>query len=194
MVGCLNSWVVSHLALIISTLHHALGCEFEPWWQQTLFQTQAQHLHFLDDSIRFIWFDTIICRSYLSCEWWNRKLKINDFFQKKIYLSFENSNEPVTKSEAVKLFWHLVDPEDDVRLNIFDLDELFEEILVRQDFDVHQGLLVYRDNVLQLSPDDSGRLVAVRDRFRRCILLAPKLQNSFDRRTQNGQNFVKRRV
>ena len=87
-----------------------------------------------------------------------------------------------------------MDPEDDVRLNIFDLDELFEEILVRQDFDVHQGLLVYRDNVLQLSPDDSGRLVAVRDRFRRCILLAPKLQNSFDRRTQNGQNFVKRRV
>ena len=55
-MGRLNSWVVSHLALIIGTLCHALGCEFEPWWQQTLFQTQAQHLCFLHDSIWLIWY------------------------------------------------------------------------------------------------------------------------------------------
>ena len=36
----------------------------------------AQHLHFLHDSIWFIWFETIICLSNLSCELWNRKLKI----------------------------------------------------------------------------------------------------------------------
>ena len=33
-----------------------LDREFEPWWQQSLFQTQGQHLHFLDDSIWFIWY------------------------------------------------------------------------------------------------------------------------------------------
>ena len=78
-MGHLNSWVVSHSALIIGTLRHALGCEFEPWWQQTLFQTQAQHLCFLHDYIWFIWFDTIICLANLSCELWNRKLKIKEF-------------------------------------------------------------------------------------------------------------------
>ena len=78
--GRLNSWVVSHLALIISTLRHALGHEFEPWWQQTLYRTQAQHLCFIHDSIWFIWFDTIICLSNLSCEVWNRKLKIKEIY------------------------------------------------------------------------------------------------------------------
>ena len=82
-VGRLNSWVVSHLALIIGTLHHALGCEFNPWWWQTQFQTQAQHLCFLHDSIWFIWFDTIIRLSNLSCELWNRKLKIQEIYFKK---------------------------------------------------------------------------------------------------------------
>ena len=39
--GCLNSWVVSHLALNISMLCHAVCHEFMTWWRQTLFQTQA---------------------------------------------------------------------------------------------------------------------------------------------------------
>ena len=59
----------------ICTLRHVLGCEFEPWWWQTLFRTQAQHLCFLHDSISFIWFDTVICLSNLSCELWNKKWK-----------------------------------------------------------------------------------------------------------------------
>ena len=74
----LNSWVVSHSALIIGTLCHALGHQFEPWRWQTFFQTQAQHLCFIHDSI---WFDTIICLSNLSCELWNRKLKIKKCFK-----------------------------------------------------------------------------------------------------------------
>ena len=48
-----------------------------------LFRTQAQHLCFLHDSIWLIWFDTIICLSNLSCELWNRKLKIKETFFKK---------------------------------------------------------------------------------------------------------------
>ena len=63
--GCMNSWVVSHLAQIISILHHALGREFKPQRQQTLFWTQEQHLRF---SFCFILFDTIICLSNLSRE------------------------------------------------------------------------------------------------------------------------------
>ena len=82
--GLLDSWVVSHLALNMHKLCHALGHEFEPWWQQTLFWTQVQHLRFLHDCIWFIWFDTIICLSNLSCELWNRKLKINQLFFKKM--------------------------------------------------------------------------------------------------------------
>ena len=82
--GRLNSWVVSHLALTISTLRHALGHEFKPWWWQTLFWTQAQHLRFIHDSIWFIWFDTNICLLNLSCEFWNRKLKIKEIYFKKI--------------------------------------------------------------------------------------------------------------
>ena len=78
----LDSWVVSHSAPNISTLRHALGCEFKPWWRQTLFGTQAQHLCFLHYIIWLIWFDTIICLSNLSCELWNRKMIINIFFKK----------------------------------------------------------------------------------------------------------------
>ena len=85
-LGRLNSWVVSHSALIIGKLCHALGCEFKPWWWQTLFRTQAQHLCFIHDSIWFIWFDTIICLSNLSCELWNRKLKIKEIYLKKYHL------------------------------------------------------------------------------------------------------------
>ena len=70
-----NSWVVSHSALVICSLCHALGCEFEPKWQRSLFWNQAQHLCFLHDSIWFIWFDATICLSNLSCELWNRKSK-----------------------------------------------------------------------------------------------------------------------
>ena len=32
------------------TLHHAQGREFEPWWWQNLYWTQAQQLQFLHDS------------------------------------------------------------------------------------------------------------------------------------------------
>ena len=77
------SWVVSHLALIIGTLCHALGREFKPRWRQTLFWTQAQHLCFIHDYIWFIWFDTIIYLSNLSSELWNRKLKIKEIYFKK---------------------------------------------------------------------------------------------------------------
>ena len=38
---CLNSWEVSHSALIRVTLRHALGSEFKPQWWQTLFSAQA---------------------------------------------------------------------------------------------------------------------------------------------------------
>ena len=57
--------------------------EFEPRWWQTLFWTQAQHLCFIHDSIWFVWFDTIICLSNLSCELWNRKLEIKEIYFKK---------------------------------------------------------------------------------------------------------------
>ena len=76
----MDSWV----ALNIITLYYALGREFKPQWQQTLFQTQALHLCFLHDSIWFIWFDTIICLSNLSYELWNRKLKKTKFIFKKL--------------------------------------------------------------------------------------------------------------
>ena len=79
--GCLNSWVVSHSALIIGTLCHTLGLEFNPWWGQSLFWIQVQHPCFLHDSIWLIWFDTI-CLSNLSCELWNRKLKIKEIYFK----------------------------------------------------------------------------------------------------------------
>ena len=81
--GRLNSSVVSQLDLIFGTLCHALGREFKPWWRQTLIRTQAQHLHFIHDSVWFVWFDTIICLSNFSCELWNRKLKIKEIYLKK---------------------------------------------------------------------------------------------------------------
>ena len=65
--------MVSHSALIVGTLRHALDHVFEPWWQQTLFRTQAQHLRFIHDSIWFVWFDTFIC--HVNCETENRKYK-----------------------------------------------------------------------------------------------------------------------
>ena len=77
----------------ISTLCHALGCEFEPWWWQTLFQAQAQHLCFLHDSIWFIWFDTIICLSNLLCELWNRKLKIKELYILKMLMDNHTSQQ-----------------------------------------------------------------------------------------------------
>ena len=73
-LGRLNSWVVSHSALIFGTLCHALGHEFKPLWRQTLFRTnsfsdqlffgptlfrtQAQHLRFIHDSI-FLYFSIL---------------------------------------------------------------------------------------------------------------------------------------
>ena len=70
MLRCLDSWVVSHLALNISLLHHALGHEFKPWWWQTLFQNQAHHLCFLHDCSWF--FDMIllfVCHiCHVNCE------------------------------------------------------------------------------------------------------------------------------
>ena len=91
-----GTWIakmVSLLALNIGTLHHALGCELKPQWRQTLFWTQAQHLYFVHDSIWFIWFDTIIWLSNLSCEFWNRKLKINEIYFIKIFAFYEKSKE-----------------------------------------------------------------------------------------------------
>ena len=35
---------------------------------------------FIHDSIWFVWFDTIICLSNLSCELWSRKLKIKEIY------------------------------------------------------------------------------------------------------------------
>ena len=36
--------------------NHALGPEFEPWWWQILFWTQAKRICFLLNSIWFIWY------------------------------------------------------------------------------------------------------------------------------------------
>ena len=81
-LGRLDSRVV--FTLDFRTLvRYALGREFEPWWRQTLFRTQAQHLCFIHNSVWFVWFDTIICLSNLSCELWSRKLKIKEIYLKK---------------------------------------------------------------------------------------------------------------
>ena len=42
--GHLDSWVVSHLALNIGTLRHALGHEFEPHWRQTFLDPSTSML------------------------------------------------------------------------------------------------------------------------------------------------------
>ena len=72
---CRDSWVVSHLALNNGILYRALGCQFAPWWWQTLYQTQAQHLHFF-----MILFDSIlsfVCQiCHVNCE--------TDFFKKHV--------------------------------------------------------------------------------------------------------------
>ena len=84
----LNSWVVSHLALIIGALCPGL-------WVWSLVMTNSfshvQHLCFLNDSIWFIRFDTIICVSNLLCELWNRKLNMKEiYFFKKVWLVWVN--------------------------------------------------------------------------------------------------------
>ena len=48
--GCLDSWVVSHLVLNIGMLRHAMGRESEPWWWQTLFNT-----NFIQYNLNKIW-------------------------------------------------------------------------------------------------------------------------------------------
>ena len=75
-LGSLDSWLVSHLALNIGTLSHAVGCELEPRCQQTLFGPKHYIFALFHDSYWFIWFDTFICLSNLSCELWSRKWKI----------------------------------------------------------------------------------------------------------------------
>ena len=74
MVFTLNFWTL---------VCYALGHEFQPRWQQTIFRTQAQHLCFIHDAIWFVWFDTFICLLNLSCELWNRKLKLKEIYLKK---------------------------------------------------------------------------------------------------------------
>ena len=81
-LGHLDSRVVFTLEFW-TLVCYALGREFEPWWCQTLFRTQAQHLCFIHNSVWFVWFDTIICLSNLSCELWSRKLKIKEIYLKK---------------------------------------------------------------------------------------------------------------
>ena len=80
-MGRLDSRVVFTLDLWTS-VRYALGREFEPRWRQTLFRTQAQHLCFIHNSVWFVWFDTIICLSNLSCELWSGKLKIKEIYFK----------------------------------------------------------------------------------------------------------------
>ena len=45
-----------------------------------LFWTQAQHLCFIHNSVWFVWFDTIICLSNLSCELWSGRSKIKEIY------------------------------------------------------------------------------------------------------------------
>ena len=128
MLGPLDSWVVLHSALNIDTLHHALGHEFKPQWQQTLFWIQAQHLHFNHDSIWFIWFDNIICVLNLSWELWNRrKWFFFNFFSSECIYYFPSD---LAKSYQSK-FWSSIDDEVHFRSrlrfrseNIFDFNKL----------------------------------------------------------------------
>ena len=77
-----RSWgtliVVSHPALNIGMLHCALGCEFMPQWQQTLYHTQGQHLNFF--MILFGLFDLLllyVCQiCHVNCETENWKCEI----------------------------------------------------------------------------------------------------------------------
>ena len=75
--GRIADW---HHTLLWTLVHCAM-----PWavsWAlvMTLFWTQAKHLCFLHAYIWFIWFDTNICLSNLSCELLNRKQKMENKF------------------------------------------------------------------------------------------------------------------
>ena len=69
------------------------------------FWTQAQHWRFIHDSIWFIWFDTIICLSNLSCELWNRKLKIKEIYFNNNYSLYQANSVPkVPQTNMVAYF------------------------------------------------------------------------------------------
>ena len=66
--------------------------DFEHWYMRRWGQASVMTNSLSDpittsmlfpDSIWFIWFDTFICLSNLSCYLWNRKLKIKEFLKKK---------------------------------------------------------------------------------------------------------------
>ena len=73
---CLDSWVVSHLALNISMPCHTLGKSLH-LGDNKLFLDSSTTSTLFHDSIWLIWFETFISLSNLSCELWKRKLKIN---------------------------------------------------------------------------------------------------------------------
>ena len=85
ILGHLNSWVVSHLALIISTLCHALGREFKTQWWQTLFGHKHNIYAFF--MILFGLFDLIllfVCQiCHVNCE--KIENKQNLFFKETYY-------------------------------------------------------------------------------------------------------------
>ena len=68
--------------MTIGMICHALGCELKPWWSQTLYQTQVDHLCFF--MILFGLFDLVllfVCQiCHVDCE--TRKLKINEIYFK----------------------------------------------------------------------------------------------------------------
>ena len=78
LLGRLNSWVVSHSALIIGTLHHALGHEFEPWGDDKLFFWPKHNIYALF-MILFGLFGLIllfVCQiCHVNCETENWKYK-----------------------------------------------------------------------------------------------------------------------
>ena len=86
--------MVSHSALNIGTLCR----EFAPQWWQTLYRTQAQHLHFFHDSILFIWY------YYLSVKFvmWIVEHKIENKW--KLFANFFNFL-PISQSND-KLLYH----------------------------------------------------------------------------------------
>ena len=159
--GRLNSWVFSHSALINGRLRH----EFESWWWQTLFRIQAQLLCFIH--IWFIWFDTIICLSNLSCELWNRKLKIKEIYLKKIMtdnnLVGELNYVPSSSSSSVPLINFLM---------IFFINGGGSKIWTR-DLSPQNRRYQHRYTPLQLNPQ-SPVLVPPPCKDRRGILLTPR--------------------
>ena len=95
-MGRLDSWVVSHSALNIGTLRHALGRALEPWWWQTLFWPKHNIYDFF--MILFGLFDLILL--YLSVKFvmWIMKQKI----EKKRNLFFKKMS--MTRGELTKGF------------------------------------------------------------------------------------------